>query len=72
MPNQPSIIETSELKNNNIGLLINVSVWSTVQQNINAKFKEDKYFIDGVKTLIKKKNTPGQPNSGNPLFRKHS
>jgi len=47
-------------------------VWSTVQQNINVEFKEDKYFVDEVETLIKRKTTPGQPNLRYPLFRRQS
>jgi hypothetical protein len=43
-----------------------------VQQNINAEFKEDKYFIDEVKTLIKRKTTLRKPNPGNPLFKRQS
>jgi len=42
-----------------------------VQQNINAEFKE-KYFVDEVETLIKRKTTPRQPNPSNPLFRRQS
>jgi hypothetical protein len=37
-------------------LLIKVCEWSIVQQNINAGFKEDNYFVDEVETLIKEKN----------------
>jgi hypothetical protein len=29
---------------------------------LNAKFKRDKYFVDEVETLIKRKTTLGQPN----------
>jgi hypothetical protein len=32
---------------------------------LNAKFKRDKYFVDEMKTLIKRKTTPGQPNPEN-------
>jgi len=39
---------------------------------LNAEFKKDKYFVDEVKTIIKRKTTPGQPNLENPLFRRHS
>jgi len=35
---------------------------------LNTKFKRDKYFVDEVETLIKRKTTPRQPNSGNPLI----
>jgi len=49
-----------------------VCVWSIVQQNINAKFKDDKYFVDEVKTLVKRKTTLGQPNLRNLIFRRQS
>jgi hypothetical protein len=39
---------------------------------LNVEFKRDKYFVDEVKILIKRKTTPRQPNSGNPLFRRQS
>jgi hypothetical protein len=29
---------------------------------LNAEFKRDKYFVDEVETLIKRKTTSGQPN----------
>jgi len=35
---------------------------------LNAKFKRDKYFVDEVETLIKRKTTPGQSNPGNLLI----
>jgi hypothetical protein len=35
-------------------------------------FKKDKYFVDEVETLIKRKITLGQPNPGNPLFKRQS
>jgi hypothetical protein len=35
---------------------------------LNAECKRDKYFVDEVETLIKRKTTPRQPNSGNPLI----
>jgi len=43
-----------------------------VKQNITAEFKEDKYFVDKVKTFIKRKITPGQPNPRNQLFRRQN
>jgi hypothetical protein len=43
-----------------------------MQQNINAEFKENKYFVDEVETLIKRKTILGQPNSENLLFRKQN
>jgi hypothetical protein len=39
---------------------------------LNAEFKRDKYFVDEVETLIKRKTTPGQLNPENPLFRRQS
>jgi hypothetical protein len=39
---------------------------------LNVEFKRDNYFGDKVKTLIKRKTTLGQPNPGNPLFRRQS
>jgi hypothetical protein len=39
---------------------------------LNAEFQKDKYFVDEAETLIKRKITLGQPNPGNPLFRKQS
>jgi hypothetical protein len=47
---------------------LNNQVCVYVQQNIlNTEFKEDKIFIDEVKTLWREKTTLGQPNPGNPL-----
>jgi hypothetical protein len=37
---------------------------------LNVEFKRDKYFVDEVETLIKRKTTPGQPNPRNPLFKR--
>jgi hypothetical protein len=39
---------------------------------LNPEFKIDKYFVDEVETLIKRKTAMGQPKSGNPLFRRQS
>jgi hypothetical protein len=39
---------------------------------LNAEFKRDKYFVDEVETLIKRKITQEQPNLGNSLFRRQS
>jgi len=42
-------------------------VINCVTKYLNAKFKRDKYFVDKVENLIKRKTTPGQPNIVNPL-----
>jgi hypothetical protein len=34
--------------------------------------KKEKYFVDEVETLIKRKTTQGQPNPGNLLFRRQN
>jgi hypothetical protein len=39
---------------------------------LNMEFKRDKYFVDEVKTLNKRKITSGQPNPENSLFIKQS
>jgi hypothetical protein len=39
---------------------------------LTAEFKRDKYFVDEVKTLNKRKTTPGQPNRRNPQSRRQS
>jgi hypothetical protein len=39
---------------------------------LNAEFKRDKYFVDELETLIKKKTTLRQPNPGIPVFRRKS
>jgi hypothetical protein len=44
-------------------------LWNKI---LNAEFNRDKYFVDEVETIIKIKTTLGQPNPGNPLFRRQS
>jgi hypothetical protein len=39
---------------------------------LNAEFERDKYFVEEVETLIKRKTTSGKPNPENPLFRRQS
>jgi hypothetical protein len=39
---------------------------------VNTKSKRDKYFVDEVKTLIKRKTTPEQSNPRNSLFKRQS
>jgi hypothetical protein len=39
---------------------------------LNAEFKRDKYVVDEVETLTKRKAIMGQSNPGNPLFRRQS
>jgi hypothetical protein len=34
---------------------------------LNTESKRDKYFVDEVENLIKRKTTPAQPNTVNPL-----
>jgi hypothetical protein len=44
---------------------------NSVQQNIKCGIKGDKYFVDEVKTQLRE-TIQGQPNPGNPLFRRQS
>jgi hypothetical protein len=37
-----------------------------------VEFKRNKYFVDEVKTLIKRKTTRGQSNTKNSLFRRQN
>jgi hypothetical protein len=39
---------------------------------LNPEFKRDKYFVDELETLIKRKTTLRQPNLGIPVFRRKS
>jgi hypothetical protein len=60
-------IDFLKIKTHNLTCLINCAT-----KYLNAELKRDKYFVDEVETLIKRKTTTGQPNSKNPQFRRQS
>jgi hypothetical protein len=39
---------------------------------LNAKFQKEKYFVNEIETLIKRKTIMWQPNPENPLFRRQN